>query len=278
MTVFEEIEVKTLGDLLDKVTPKTADPKSGRLRDCAIYRGVANKNWDMLTSLDRLGGINPAFTKIHLEHDILRNFIRYSHPYLPSSITNKWELLVVAQHHRLPTRFLDWTYSPLIAAHFATLENSRTPRVVWKLDWQLIHEHFGIKKRALLIEELEDELHKRNIESPEEFFSNTLNDRAFMTVLDPPSLDARVVAQSATLILSSEKGIALNEFLIQHGLQDTARKYIIPEDKVDQIRDQLDLCSLDERRLFPDLDGVAAEMSRYYSYSPHVDSGSSDST
>ena len=194
-------------------------------------------------------------------------------PYLPSSITNEWELLVVAQHHRLPTRFLDWTYSPLVAAHFATLERSRTPRVVWKLDWQVIHKHFGIKERALLLEELEDELRKRKIGSPEELFSrDTLRDQAFMTVLDPPSLDARVVVQSATLILCSEKGIALNKFLIQHGLQDTARKYIIPEDKVDQIRDQLDLCSMDERRLFPDLDGVAVEMSRYYSYSPDDDS------
>ena len=30
MTVFEEIKVETLGDLLDKVMPKKADPKSGR--------------------------------------------------------------------------------------------------------------------------------------------------------------------------------------------------------------------------------------------------------
>ena len=32
-----------------------------------------------------------------------------------------------------------------------------------------------------------------------------------------------------------------------------------------RFRDQLDLVSVDQRRLFPDLDGVAAEMRRYYS-------------
>lgn len=32
-----------------------------------------------------------------------------------------------------------------------------------------------------------------------------------------------------------------------------------------RFRDQLDLVGVDERRLFPDLDGVAAEMRRYYS-------------
>jgi len=31
------------------------------------------------------------------------------------------------------------------------------------------------------------------------------------------------------------------------------------------VRDQLDLVGMDERRLFPDLDGVAAQMRRYYS-------------
>jgi len=50
-------------------------------------------------------------------------------------------------------------------------------------------------------------------------------------------------------------------------VQSKLQRFIIPADRVDLIRDQLDLCSVDERRLFPDLDGVAAEMRRYYSSS-----------
>jgi len=42
-------------------------------------------------------------------------------------------------------------------------------------------------------------------------------------------------------------------------------KFIIPEAATACIRDQLDLVGMDERRLFPDLDGVAAQMRRYYS-------------
>jgi very-short-patch-repair endonuclease len=33
---------------------------------------------------------------------------------------------------------------------------------------------------------------------------------------------------------------------------------------VPYLRDQLDFVAMDERRLFPDLDGVAAQMRRYY--------------
>ncbi len=41
-------------------------------------------------------------------------------------------------------------------------------------------------------------------------------------------------------------------------------KLIIPRDSVDSVRDQLDLAGIEEKRLFPGLDGVAASIRRYY--------------
>jgi hypothetical protein len=39
---------------------------------------------------------------------------------------------------------------------------------------------------------------------------------------------------------------------------------VIPANAVSSVRDQLDIAGIDERRLFPDLDGVAAALRRYY--------------
>src|ERR671914_233982 len=150
-----EVPVTSLGDLIDKVTPTEPDPRTGRRRDSGVYRGDGNAAWPLLTSLDKLGGVNPPHSKADLEEHILRNFLRYSRPYLDQPPVNEWEVLVSAQHHGLPTRLLDWTYSPLVAAHFATVEGEpKADRVVWRLDWQQVHRAFKLPMLALLIEDL----------------------------------------------------------------------------------------------------------------------------
>ena len=51
-------------------------------------------------------------------------------------------------------------------------------------------------------------------------------------------------------------------FLEHHGLSQALTKFIICREHIERIRDQLDIAGIDERRLFPDLDGVAKETRR----------------
>lgn len=260
-----EILVGSVGDLIDQVTPPEPDPVTRRRRDTGVYRGAANAAWSLLTSIDCLGGVHPPHTQVNLEEHILRNFIRYSRPYFPSA-TNEWELLFAAQHHGLPTRLLDWSYSPLVAAHFATLERGRTSdRVVWRLDWKRVHEAFGFPQLALLIEDLDRLLAKQGRFTPWMLFNIPPHAPHFGCMLEPPSLHPRIVAQSAVFTICSDKWRALDDFLVEHDLGYTLTKFVIPASEVGRFRDQLDLVGADERRLFPDLDGVAAQMRRYYS-------------
>ncbi|HEY2932738.1 MAG TPA: FRG domain-containing protein [Acidobacteriota bacterium] len=260
-----EIGVSSLGDLIDKVTPTDPNPVTGRRRDSGVYRGAYDAGRPLLTSLDRLGGSKPAHTKADLEEHLLRNFIRYSRPYFSPTHVNDWELLVAAQHHGLPTRLLDWTYSPLVAAHFATVVPAAGDRAVWRLDWQRIHHAFGFPKLALLIEDLERLFGKEKRFTPWVLFNQYAPDSHFACMFEPPSLDARIVAQAATFTLCSDKRQPFDGFLRSHGLGSALTKFIIPADEVGRFRDQLDLVGVDERRVFPDLDGTAEQLRRYYS-------------
>jgi hypothetical protein len=261
-----EVTVTSLGDLIDKVTPTEPDPKTGRRRDSGVYRGDPDANWPLLTSLDKLGGAGSPHSKADLEEHILRNFIRYSRPYFSTAPVNEWEVLVAAQHHGLPTRLLDWTYSPLVAAHFATVASARAiDRVIWRLDWKSVHRFFRLPELALLIQDLEGILGVDQPMTPWSLFSGAATTKPFACMFEPPSLNARIVAQSATFTLCSDKRVSFDRFLDGHGLGSALTKLIIPAREAARFRDQLDLVSVDERRLFPDLDGVAAEMRRYYS-------------
>jgi hypothetical protein len=262
---IEEVRVETLGELVDRTTPTDYDPASGRLRAASVFRGSKCSEWALLTSLDRLGGIDPPHTKAPLEEHILRNFIRYSRPHLQQQPANEWELLVTAQHHGLPTRLLDWTYSPLVAAHFATLGGDPTlDRVIWRLDWGKLHERFDLAPVALLVQELDKLLRERGIDSPWTLFSEPERSDHLVCMLDPPALDNRIVVQAAAFTISTDKTRSFDEILRENGLLGALTRYVIPAERVDHLRDQLDLVTMDERRLFPDLDGVAAEMRRYY--------------
>ena len=268
-----EIVVGSLGDLVDKVTPTEPDPRTGRRRDTGVYRGASDACRPLLTSLDRLGGVNPPHTKRGLEAHILRNFKRYSRPHLHTPPVNEWEVLVAAQHHGVPTRLLDWTYSPLVAAHFATAEpHVARDRAIWRLDWQQVHRAFDLPQLALLIEDLD-----RTFGSGEGSFTPwTLfeasakggkEERAwdFACMIEPPSLDTRIIAQAAVFTLCTDTSRPFDDFLEAHGIAGALTKFVIPAREATRFRDQLDLVGIDERRVFPDLDGVAEGLRRYYS-------------
>lgn len=260
---IREQTIASLGALIDAVTPEAPDPDSGRRRDMGVYHGSSSAAYPLLTSLARLGGVDPPHTKVHLEAHILRNFARYSRPHLPAESTNDWELLVVAQHHGVPTRLLDWSYSPLVATHFATCSaRPEGDRAIWRLDWQTLHGAFELPGLSLLTEDLRDLFGADDPFTPWQLFEGETP--TFACMIEPPSLDARIVAQTAVFTLCSDASCSFEDFLSRQGLDGTLTKFVIPAEAVPHVRDQLDLAGLDERRLFPDLDGVAAAIRRYY--------------
>lgn len=259
-----EIIVRSLGEFLDVVTPSEPDSRTGRRRDTGVYHGAKHARTPLFTSLDRLGGTQPPHTKAGLEEHVLRNFIRYSRPHLDQARSHDaWELLITAQHHGVPTRLLDWTYSPLVAAFFATRPDAGDDdRAIWRLDWQTLHKAYGLPSLALLTQDLESLWGESQL-TPWKLFA-ARDVKPFACMIEPPTLDARIAAQAATFTLISTTRMSFEKFLEEQQLAHTLARYVIPGASVAKFRDQLDLVGIDERRLFPDLDGVAAAIQRYY--------------
>ena len=85
-----------------------------------VFRGQS-QHWPLKPSVARLNRYKPE-----LEILLLNEFKRHSVSHFnTNSISDEWNWLALAQHHGLPTRLLDWTYNPLVAAYFASKHSPR---------------------------------------------------------------------------------------------------------------------------------------------------------
>jgi hypothetical protein len=92
-----------------------------------VFRGVSRADWTLLPSIAR-GRWDPNLNYSEYdEKEIFELFKARARRCVSVLPANNWEWLALGQHHLLPTRLLDWSESPLVAAFFATLGLAKTP-------------------------------------------------------------------------------------------------------------------------------------------------------
>lgn len=253
--------VKSYNDLQEKLFEDSWNSKLGRFRSRYAFRGLSEADYKLETTLIRLGG-----DYARLEHHLLRNFSKYAH----QSVVEKdsiWHWLSIAQHHGLPTRLLDWTYSPFIAMHFATanIDKFDLDGVIWAVNY--------VKLSNVLPDILRNELSKEgaNVFTVKMLMEHvcslkkldSLTEKDFVLFIEPPSIDERFINQFAFFSISSNPRLTLDDWLQQY--PEMWLKIIIPKELKWEIRDKLDQANITERVLFPGLDGLSQWLKRQYS-------------
>ena len=254
---MKEIVVTSWHELNERLYEQTWQPSLGRFRGPFAYRGVSWALNDLRTTLLRLN--------TETESHILRNFRKYAHrDSVPGD--SLWNWLALAQHHGLPTRLLDWTFSPLVAMHFATdnLDHYNVDGCIWRVDYVQTHRLVPQRLHDILEEENADvftaEMLNRAADTLPEF--DELAPEPFAVFFEPPSLDDRIVNQFALFSMMSSPTAQLDDWLSKR--EGLYTRIIVPAKLKWEIRDKLDQANITERVLFPGLDGLSRWLKRYY--------------
>jgi len=212
---------------VDKVKDKT---------DTTIFRGQ-RKDYTLLPNICREG--EPELLLIN-ERALLTEFKKEASRCLQVIPKNDSEWLVVAQHHGLHTRLIDWSYDPYAALWFAlekSKQNDSRPEV-WVMN--------PLKKDVI-----------DDLKHAKPFYGERT--KVFKSSFDIP----RLKAQKGCFVLfkhveSSSKGFVPLEKNKQ--LRERLERVRIQNHATARILKQLNAMGYDRDILFPDIDKVAASV------------------
>lgn len=255
-----------------------------------IFRGLNDSRFELLPSIfrktaDNEQGIeNDKYLAWASEKDILQAFRGEAMGYVkdvPATDYRTWA--VYAQHYGVPTRFLDWSYSPLVALYFACKDKEHIEGAVWMLhctNYQYFLHKTGAQNDAgLTIDETINCIFKgeKVIEYPILFRPYYIDNRMsaqssiFMIWGSNMSCLDNLIPDELSMVYKSDNK-RNNEFKLGEQNPIFMQIKIYPDQKKRFLR-QLDMMGVNEKSLFPGLDGIGRYVeSRYrFNYSEAID-------
>jgi hypothetical protein len=207
-----------------------------------LFRGVGNDEWRLVSSFDRYAADVPAEKRQDQARQLLKMFgeeCTASDASTDSWPTGRHAQIALAQHYGLPTRGLDWTESPYVAAYFAFAgawafgkSDDRGQVAIWALD--RTHPIWKDKEGAEIV-----------------------------TTGRPGN--ERMIRQRAALTYLHAPATALDEYAAAYPEDgDVLVRFSLPKAEARVALADLSAMGITSSRLFPDLEGAArAALLRY---------------
>ncbi len=235
-----------------------------------VFRGQREAKWPMESSLSR------HLKKFHVhqsvwpeqEARILRIFKRKAHLHLSKvpDDDEDFQWLAIVQHYGGPTRLLDFTWSPYVAAFFA-LEDATGDAAVFALDTR----------------PLKYELPAVEVDGIQRTFGSVGDIGAYKAVFldgtrdiinhaDPAVLNQRITAQLGTFLVPGSLDKSVEEIIDGLYGKSALVKFILPQAIRREAMSSLHNRNIHNVSLFPDLNGLATslryELESHWAFDP----------
>jgi hypothetical protein len=230
------------------------------------FRGERDERWPLYSSLSRylrdFGVDRRAWAE--QESRILRIFKRKAHQFLdkPPDSDDDFQWLALMQHYGAPTRLIDFSWSPYVAAFFA-LERTLADGVVWAMNPARIHTGHSPERTRM------DPRLRGN------FRRYFLKGRyRIIWMNEPQTMNSRLIAQSGTFAVPGVLDLPVEEILGDRNQENILAKIVLANPVREVGMRELYRMNITHATLFPDLEGLAQslayELEFHWAYDPRT--------
>lgn len=252
---MKTIELHSMAELLTQLN---------ELPNSFFYRGQADANWSLQSSLERVVGTGWTVEKAQKFEDYSISLFRSKfHLYDRENIQpeSKFAWLSIMQHYGVPTRLIDFTESPYVALYFAL--EAYSPQSGKQLALYAVDYSEIMEKSIEFIKTKDSEFRETRLtvsEKHDKIFENVVDRFSYdiAWIAEPKQLNARLDRQAGSFLLSGNKGLRVENVLSSDLYAGTRQiKYVISSAMCGGVFALLRKMNITSKSLYGDLDGLA---------------------
>ena len=228
--LIQEVHFESWEQFKDKISEHLF-PNEVFRRGKYLFRGHSERTWTLISTFDRMFANQPKELRLKIADELLDRFKRaLEWQNVPAEARSSDSMmLALGQHYGLPTRLLDWTESPYIAAFFAfnrsALWGAHDQQVaIWVLDSDnpIWSAHYGVE------------------------------------IIDVPSFgNQRIRNQSGKFTLAKTPFATLEAYIEAHNDDRALQKYLLPATQSERALADLDAMGIHHATVYPEIEGAA---------------------